>query len=386
MSKLKLIKKLAQEMTGGIPLRKKGPVAAPAQPIAQTPTTEPKTLPVDSLPKVNAPIKQVSNYSASVPQVKTMQKAIIEFANIAAQTDVTSLKGNQQGQQHGEQSRALPINSVQEQNTFKNLNTPNQSDVDNISQQYTDNRNTKDDKEYLGGSDPFGNFIVQNYIPKDSHTGKQYLNVDVSGNKNRESSSMDPKSLRGIIDSMKRVGSPGAAGEKVVDGIWQTRTNNALHVIKDLVSAMLNFTNDMKLNLPGFTSKAFVENLTKFKSLIPNNYTDIKNPGELAEQITPYIQEMTKFFTNLKSSVFENADLRQYIDQKVPFAKYTKVTLPDNLNDKVPGLDVTFDEISNLANFKKFVEKTMGQQSSNSPEVLKDLLSKFTNALKAETN
>lgn len=369
-----LIKKMAQSMDDAMP--------SPRRPKnnAAPPASQPK--PNDAVPSKNEPVPsrgkvQPGNYiSASVPAVKEMQKAILGLADAAAATDVTALQGNQQGQQYGEQSRLAP-NDMPES---RDLSSPQD-----------------DKKEYLGGSDPFGNFIIQNYIPKDSFTGKQYLNVDVAGGKNREFHSSQPMNLRGIIDSMKRIGTPGSSGtEKSVDGIWQTRTNNALHIIVDLVSAMQNFITDMKIPVPGFT----VEQLEAFKKLIPKSYTDLKGPEDIkqrAEALTPEIIAITKFFQNLKPTVFNNKELRQYIDQKTPFAKYEKRTeIPEDLRAvdqsdlakqslpiNVSGTPTTISltDLYSMDLFKKFVERVIGPTAGDNPETVKTILDRVSKKL-----
>lgn len=317
---------------------------------------------VNASPGAVNPVKRFVSYAN--PDVKKMQSAILNFADIASKTDVTSLQGNQQGRLEGNQSRALG-------NEEKTIN----------------------DKEYLGGSDPFGNFILNNYIPKNSYTGKQYLNVDVVGNANREHASMMPQSLRGIIDSMKRVGTPGSSGtEKSIDGIWKTRTNNALHVIGDLVEAMLNFTNDMKKPVKGYSQ----QELDQYKKLVPNSYTDIKpdNVGERAQDLTSHIEKMTQFFQNLRPTIFENAQLRQYIDQKSSFSKYN--FLPDddklfkrNISVNIGGkqINISLNDLKNKEQFKSLIKTYFGElDPSTETNVLKYVLSELKKQLDTQAN
>lgn len=317
---------------------------------------------VNASPGAVNPVKRFVSYAN--PDVKKMQSAILNFADIASKTDVTSLQGNQQGRLEGNQSRALG-------NEEKTIN----------------------DKEYLGGSDPFGNFILNNYIPKNSYTGKQYLNVDVVGNANREHASMMPQGLRGIIDSMKRVGTPGSSGtEKSIDGIWKTRTNNALHVIGDLVEAMLNFTNDMKKPVKGYSQ----QELDQYKKLVPNSYTDIKpdNLGERAQDLTSHIEKMTQFFQNLRPTIFENAQLRQYIDQKSSFSKYN--FLPDddklfkrNISVNIGGkqINISLNDLKNKEQFKSLIKTYFGElDPSTETNVLKYVLSELKKQLDTQAN
>lgn len=310
------------------------PVGGPGGPV--------KKMPGPTAPAGNRPVSAPSN---SVPAVKEMQTAILNLANIASSSDVTAVQGNQEGRQVGQQTRAIP-------------NGPQVSE-----------KPTTDDKEFLGGNDPFGNFIVQNYFPKDSDVGKQFLNVDVAGGKNRMDASIKPANLRGIIDTIKRVGTPGSAGtEKSVDGIWQTRTNNSLHLIADLVDAMINLTKDMRIPVEGFTDGQ----LKAFREKIPANYTDMKSPDVIAEkakELTPYLNAMATFFTNLKPAVLENKEIRKFVDQKEPFAKYVNSKFPGEMAlFRLPGVNlglsadpnknqISLNDLSTIEKFKEFIQR-----------------------------
>jgi hypothetical protein len=365
-----LIKKIAQEIDlPPVPGDEK-PVAKKS-PLWQSPSSLLGNLP----PGTVNPEKRFVTYSN--PDVKKMQLAILNFADVASKTDVTALQGNQEGQLQGNQSRAIKPISTEVDDPNLKLN------------EQVNYMNTYNDKEYLGGSDPFGNFIINNYIPKDSYTGKQYLNVDVSGNKLRESASMTPQSLRGIIDSMKRVGTPGSSGtEKSIDGIWQTRTNNALHVISDLVQAMLNFINDMKKPVKGYSQ----QELDQYKKLVPNSYTDLKQNeiSNIAKELTTHIEKMTVFFKNLIPSVFLNTQLRQYIDQKASFSKYT--VLPDddklfnrNISVNISGkqINISLNDLKNKDSFKKLITNYFGQLD---PAAEKNTLKYVLTELKKQLN
>lgn len=321
-----------------------------------------KKTPKNTLPDSNSEIPPIpgSAKPASKPTVipasyglaavKEMQQAILDFVGVAASTDVTSMTGNQQGQQYGQQTRALPSTSMEKhEDEMKAIH------------------DSKDDKEYLGGSDPFGNFLVQHYVKGDP-VGQQYLNVDVSGNKARSDASIENLNIRGILDTIKRIGTPGA--EKAVDGIWQVRTNNALKNIFALTSGMLKFAQAMKLQVGGYTEDA----LKDFASKIPTSYTALKTPNDVAEaakQITPHIKAITKFFESLKAAVFNKPELRKFIDQKEAFVSYKKkIEIPQEIKHAIlPNVKFNWikdpsqnymllSDLSSLEEFKRFLERT----------------------------
>lgn len=344
------------------------PVGGPGGPMpVGGPGGQVKKMPGSTAPAGSRP---VSSPSSSVPAVKEMQAAILNLANIASSSDVTSMQGNQEGKQVGQQTRNLPYTDV------GGAMLPG-NPYDN-------------DKEFLGGNDPFGNFIVQNYIPKDSVAGKQFLNVDVAGGKNRMDASIKPANLRGIIDSIKRVGTPGS--EKSVDGIWQSRTNNSLHLIADLVSAMINLTKDMRIPVEGFTE----EQLKAFKAKIPAAYTEMKSPYDIAQRakaLTPDLNSIATFFTNLKPAVLENKEIRKFVDQKEPFAKYVNSKFPGEMAlFRLPGINlglstdpnknqVSLNDLSSVEKFKEFVQRQgLAYNDNEQLKKILDMISKKLNA------
>ena len=312
---------------------------------------------------------------SSIPAVKEMQKAILNIANIISSTDVTSMSGNQDAQMKGPQSRSLGKEVPGGPAVFPG---------------------TEQDKEYLGGSDPFGNFIVQNFFPPNT-SSKQFVNVDVKGGTERTEQSIAPTNLRGIIDTIKRIGTPGtAATEKSVDGIWKERTNNALHLIKDLVIAMYKFTAAMHIPVQG------LEKFGAYVKAIPEKYTDMKSQDEItakANEITPLLNNLSVFFTNFKSQILENKKLRESIDQKKPFASYNKRQFKnDDIAQlsllELPGIKfdwiqnptqnyITLKELSGIDEFKKFIERA---GMSPTPETMIEILKRLENSLNKDPN
>lgn len=403
------------------------PVAPTATPAASPPATSAKTkdtsddptAPIVANPKKPVEVPGVKKpsipgtvgsghgvASAKNPDVMKMQQAILDFADIASSTDVTSLEGNKEGRQTGAQTRAIPMVGTDAGGGVPSY--PKKEEGDKFEnegflsaqQQGTLNEQTKNDKKHLGGSDAFGNFITSNYIPKDSYIGKQYLNVDVAGKDKRESASMPPSNLRGIIDTIKRVGSPNSKGEKVTDGIWQNRTNNSLHVIADLIQAMLNFTKDMNVQVPGYTEK----DLQTFKANVPAAYTDVKSQEEFskrAQTLIPELRKMTEYFRYLNGKVFNNQQLRKYIDQKQSFTKYDNIQIPDEKRARgIPGIQfdwiqdpksnwISLHELSSLDNFKKFLERVVQVPSSGGAAVLtqnKEVVKRYLDLVSQKLN
>lgn len=331
-------------------------------------------------------------------EVRTMQEALLNLANTASSTDVTAMDGNKEGVMEGKQIRQIPaVESLP--NKFGpdgQLARPDGQMGDQ--QQHELSQQTKDDKNYLGGSDPFGKFLVQNYIKPDSFIGKQYLNVDVAGQAKRENASMNPTNLRGIIDTIKRIGSPNAKGERVVDGVWQTRTNNALHVVADLVEAIMGLSTDMGVKLTAYNPGY----LTKFRQLVPDSWNMMKSQEEVnkrAEVITQHLNAMTKMFQQFNNDVLNNKTIRQFIDQHEAFANFPKENqVPQGVDPtaSLPGVKLNWSQnpnentvsiydLSSLDNFKKFLQRlrVLGQNPSN--DDVKKMLDHVNNAISQQS-
>lgn len=267
--------------------------------------------------------------SGSTP-IKKMQAAILHFAEIASSSDVTSMHGNQTGKKE-------------------------QGD------------------EYLGGSDPFGNFLASRIGETDNRApeNQQYVHTDLK-QPQRSTTGIADSSLRGMIDDLRRVGTPGK--ENQPDGIWKGRTDHALKNIRLIVSELLHLSNDMGITIEGLDEKS-VENL---RSSFYDNYTKIP-PGkaeEMANNLTPQIMNFANVFGNFKKSVLNNPSYRKYIDQQKSFVQYQQkpqsgdeLLTPEenkayaaNVNAPVPNVQlakspVTLVDLKSLENFKALMTR-----------------------------
>ena len=173
------------------------------------------------------------------------------------------------------------------------------------------------------------NFLLNNFLGSSTPIGQQYLNVDVAGQKNRENAGIDDVSLKGIIDSIKRVGTPGS--ENKPDGVWKTRTNNAIKNIYALTYAIFNAAKTMNLTLPNLDEGK----LNEFKALVPQKYTDVpaNEIGDRAGKLAETINSMSQVFSSFQKFVLENKQYSQYINQQAAFTKYEKRKENKNGND-----------------------------------------------------
>lgn len=288
--------------------------------------------------------------SSSFSSIKQLQQAILHFANAASSSDITSMTGNQSGKQENSSSG-----------------------------------------EYLGGSDPFGDFVAS-HIKQAPGQAQQYLNTDVAS-PDRARMGIEDTGLRGIIDTIKRIGTPGK--EHAPDGVWKQRTNNALQQIAKVMAAIGQLSMALKVPLEG------IEKLVaSFQQAIPKNYTDIDDQAkaQLAPELTKMIEQMTEFFGQFKNAVLSNKHLRQYIDQQKPFAQYqqktqagTNLLSPEekqlyvsNVNTTIPNLSlgktpVSLVDLESMDNFKMLMQKA--GLKTDDPASLQSALSQIARGL-----
>ncbi len=302
-------------------------------------------VPTRKTPAKSVPGKGVNRpLSYSVPAVKEMQQAIINFAEQAAASDITSMTRSPAGE-YGAQSRLAP-------------------------EDMPEGRSLETKQEYLGGSEPFGNFLIQQYLGKTDPKGRQYLNVDLA-TPERGHQSIENINLRGVIDTIRRIGTPGAEKNKP-DGVWKSRTNNAIKNIYALTRAAFNFSKDL-----GFHSKNYTEKtLQDFENSIPKEYTELRSSAELAERakiLTSHINAAADFFGQFKNAVVNSKQLRPYIEQTKSFVQYPKATgIPSELQQYqyfgLPGIKfdwitdqkknwISLHDLSSSEAFKQFVHR-----------------------------
>jgi hypothetical protein len=356
------VKKFAQEAPT---------LSRPRQHQSQQPVTAPAASPApvatgDEVPTLSHPRRNRQNQvqqpsggttsSSSFASIKQLQQAILNFANVASSSDVTSMTGNQAGKQESSSG------------------------------------------EYLGGSDPFGDFVAS-HIKEAPTSGQaqQYLNTDVAS-PDRSRMGIEDTGLRGIIDTLKRIGTPGK--ENAPDGVWKQRTNNALWQIAKVMVTIDNLSTAMQVPLEGLGKL-----VAAFQQAIPKVYTDIDDQAkaQLAPELTKMVEQMTEFFGQFKNSVLSNKHLRKYIDQQKPFVQYqqktqsgTNALSPEekqlyvsNVNTPIPNLQlgktpVSLVDLESMDNFKTLMQKA--GLNTNDPVALQSALSQIAQGLGVATS
>jgi hypothetical protein len=215
-------------------------------------------------------------------------------------------------------------------------------------------------------SDPFGSFLVNQYVNNEKVVGKQFVNVDLR-EPLRSGTAIKNVDLRGIVSTIKRIGTPGSEGS--ADGIWQTRTNNSLKQIYAVAAALVQLQKDLGIQIEGYDDK----DLAELKENIPDTYLHLDNTVlERAAKITANINKLTNYYLNFEKTFLNNEQYKSLITNSKPlFTHKSSLQLtPEeekmandyrNLKAKIPGVNldghpVSLYDIASLTNFKTFLE------------------------------
>lgn len=171
--------------------------------------------------------------------------------------------------------------------------------------------------EELGGTNPFGNFLVSQYVNNSDIVGKEFMNIGL-GEPLRTQTATPNVNLKSIIRTIGVIGHSGA--ENKPDGVWQTRTNNALKQIYAVGLGLFQFAKDLDINIKGFDQNE----LKEFGKLIPKSYTDLPaDKSKLAGQITEYINALTDLYKKFENAVLEQPEYKELIEQNKPLVDHS---------------------------------------------------------------
>lgn len=262
--------------------------AAPARPTRTAPPALPTDRPAGEVRHPGFTGRPTAYQPSPVSAVKAMQQAILDFGNVLAQNYLM-------GADAPTTSKRLPGGTLQ----FQTEIGP--------------------EPKAPGGSDPFGNFLVNHYLNNEKVVGKQFINTDLQ-EPLRSGTALRPNiSLRGVVNTIQRIGVPGT--ENKPDGVWQTRTNNALRQIAAVAQTLLQLQKDLGLDIAGYTSqdaKALME-------AIPQSYTQLGDTAEKrATIITPNLKKLTEFYQQFEKLFLNNPEYKAIITQNKSLVSHPK--------------------------------------------------------------
>lgn len=221
----------------------------------------------------------------------------------------------------------------------------------------------------LAGSDPFMNFLVSNYINKAKPLGKQLINTDVNMPTRMDTSKYNDN-LKGILQSIKRIGTPGV--EQSPDGIWGPRTNNALKQIYALAYMMVSLIKDMELSINNYSEA----DLANFHNDIPEDQSklNLNQQNKAAEVLINDLNKFINMYNEFREIIFTNPKYSSLISQEKPLMIDTGKPKQSNelnlqeqelynqlkavqVNAMINGQKVAITpyDLSSMSNFKKFL-------------------------------
>ncbi len=268
-------------------------------------------------------------------------------------------------------------------------------------------------------TDALSNFMAITYMRDSDIKGEEY-DTDKKRSKVEEKRPSELKSMFGILDTIKRIGT--GKSEFKPDGSWGPRTNNALQDVSALVSAIMRLGTDL-----GMQSRAFdVNKLSQLSELIPPDHNSISIQEKLsrAKQITPLLKGAYALYMDYKQQILSKPTYKRFIEgaplltispgkEKQPQINYVndEKAIFDNLLDyvqlpfssfkiNIPGIngevEINALDISSKTTFEQWLKKypQMMEITQNDPSkwqsmaqsILNKVISKATQAATAYSN
>jgi hypothetical protein len=187
--------------------------------------------------------------------------------------------------------------------------------------------------EVLTEEDPrkdFNDFVAEQYTNGAAIHGVEFDPSEdaISRDQKRPTENIDMDS---VLDGLRRIGSP-KPGEKVPDGIWDFRTQNAVMQVYALADAMVQITSFMGA-MPQRANSTFTANdLQKFAAAIPKvkeypatsksneflNKLSPENKKHSAEVIAPLVDKLANFYQYYSKYVVDHPAYKAAVQGKTP--------------------------------------------------------------------
>ena len=191
----------------------------------------------------------------------------------------------------------------------------------------------KGTKEVMDGEDPrkdFNDFVSEQYTNGSGIHGVEF-NPDEGATTKDEKKPTENIEMDNVIDGLRRIGSP-KPGEKVPDGIWDFRTQNAVMQTYALADAMVQITSFMAAPPQQAKNNFTASDLGKFANAIPktkeypatsksNVFLNKMSPADLkqdAEIITDLVDKLSNFYQYYSKYVVEHPAYTAAISKKTP--------------------------------------------------------------------
>lgn len=167
----------------------------------------------------------------------------------------------------------------------------------------------------------FNDFLAEQFSASADIHGSEF-STDLGAISKSDKLPTDIIQLNNIINGLQRIG-PGSR-EFSLDGNWDFRTNNAIRNVYAIATALVAANEALGGAAPNDPRVFRRADLAKLKSLIPTEPDPAKSketPATLsakAEQITPLIEKLTRFYSYYSKSIMDHPDYKRYINDDRP--------------------------------------------------------------------
>jgi hypothetical protein len=172
----------------------------------------------------------------------------------------------------------------------------------------------------------FNDFLAEQFMSSADIHGQEY-NTDPKATSKESKLPTDIIQMEVVINGLDRIGPSGS--EKLVDGMWDFRTNNAVKNVYAFAAALVasyEALGNYATNDPNLFTKADLE---KLKAAIPKEYDPAKQKisqdilNQNAKNITPLVEKLSSFYQICKKNVMDHPAYKQYIDQDAAMYNFT---------------------------------------------------------------
>lgn len=289
---VKLIQKMAQQLEdppGASPNKNAPLTPRPMQygdnfagPVQDSPTGTPVT-DIDALPGSKKQAPGMSSGKVTSPIID-MQKALISLANaVTAQLNPEPLsdRSSQQGQR-------------------------------------------------AEGRDSFADFIAKTYM-RNGRVPAQEFSPDPDKKNIHDKEPREVSKMSWVMDTMKRIG--GEKNELKVDGVWGPRTNAALRNVCAFAHGLFELASAFHAEQNAYSQK----NLEYLNESIPQKDTDINITEKIsrADDITKHINGIQQMYEQLKESILQNPQYKDYIEGTKPYVTHDSFNITQQQLDSI---------------------------------------------------
>lgn len=167
----------------------------------------------------------------------------------------------------------------------------------------------------------FNDFLAEQFSASADIHGQEY-STEAKDTTKQSKLPTDLVQLNNVIDGLQRIG-PGSK-ERMADGVWDFRTNNAVRNVYAIAAAMVTAQESLGGTAPNDKRVFSRADLSKLNDAIPEQADPMKakvpqaDLAEKAKQITPLVEKLTEFYKYYSKMIIEHPAYTRYIKGDIP--------------------------------------------------------------------